>query len=108
MYSLKQLLGQQDPQLLQAKMVLSWTLVQQMRDEAVILHESQKALAHKLSAEILKTSTITQREVDSGLQFGVQVYVYNRDQLQELLGQAYDLGKMAVKPRPNYYNSEIS
>ena len=101
-YQLSQLLGQQDPKLLSAQQVLSWTLIQSMYHDSIVKQESRRALAHVLSTEILSHATVTQREREDGLYFRVKVYVYNPTELAELLGKAFNLGTESAKPLPNY------
>ena len=101
-YQLSRLLGEQDPKLLSAQQVISWELVQSMRDDAVIKYESRRALASILSMEILKHATVTQREREDGLYFRVKVYVHSPTELQELLGKAFNLGQESAKIPPNY------
>ena len=107
-YDIKRLLGQQDPKLLKVQQTISWQLVQSMRDDSVIDYESRRALASVLSLEILKHAEVAQYNREDGLRFHVETYVYSPDNLEKLLGEAYNLGQMAVKPRPNYYNNEIT
>ena len=107
-YDLKRLLGQQDPKLLKVQQTISWQLVQSMRDDSVIDYESRRALASVLSLEILKHAEVTQYNREDGLSFHVNTYVHTPQELAELLGIAYNLGQSAVKPRPNYYNNEIT
>ena len=107
-YDLKELLGKQDPKLLHAQYTASWELVQQMRDSAYVNSDAKRALVLKLADKILETAQITQQNTDTGLRFRVKCYFHSREELEILVSKAYELGLSAVKPRPNYYNNEIT
>lgn len=110
-YQLKQLQGQQSQQLLTTTYEFSWQHVQQLAqaghyDELVL--QSKQALTRRLANEILDKVAYTETPQEDALQLRFRVYVHSPNELQELLGKAYDLGANAVKPRPNYSNKEIS
>lgn len=107
MYNVKQLLGQQKS--LNIRTVLDWPAVQSMSQHggySTVHRESQRDMNRQL-AEALNVS-YTETPGERGLELSAKIYVFTPEEILELLGQAYELGTKAVKPRPNYSNKEIS
>ena len=109
-YQLKQLQGQQSPQLLTTTYEFSWQHVQQLAQaghyEELVL-QSKQALSRRLATEILDKVPYTETPQEDALQLRFRVYVHSPEQLSELLGKAFRLGQESIVSVPDFSNFRV-